>query len=121
MKDAQKKLILWALVIFAVLFHVLFCEWQVFDWKYGDDKGATIARFCRGIYLYAHAPAPANSLIFSLNAKAEHDEESNLLAISLGIIIPLLLLTARIYLQLGWFNTIFVGNWLKRAGNWLKS
>jgi len=103
-KDAQKNLILWVLVIFAVLFHVLFCEWRFIDWKDVDDKGAMIVELWDGsydssIYLYAHG-------------------EGTLLAISLGVVVPLLLLTARIYLQLGWLNTIFVGSWLKRAWSW---
>jgi len=102
-KNSQKNLILWAFVIFAVLFHVLFCEWNLF-WKNGDDTGAIIAEIWDGdsrdsrVTLYAHG-------------------ESTLLAISLGVVIPLLLLIARIYLQLGWFNTIFVGSWLKKEIN----
>ena len=118
LKDTQKRLILWALVFFAVLFHILFCEWQVFNWKRGDNKGAMIAELWDGdsydssIRLYAHAPAGSRGS--SLFAKSE-PEESNQLAIPLGIIAPLLLLTARIYFQLGWFDTVFVGSRLKRA------
>ena len=98
MLESQKRLVLGALVGFALLLHVLFCEWE---WEASQKLQAG------PIIVTLMNDGASRIVIYS-------EGENSQVAVFAGIVVPLGLLVLRVYLQLGWFGTVFMASRIKR-------